>query len=332
LADAITSAAIRDPAQIHLQDPRPMVQSFALEGRQLLTQIEQGRPGPLVQKVGRDIGHELARGILGEFGLPDSWARPATKAFAQNAARQQAQQAEQLYQSWADRAVHVLGMVSVADQRLKTAGNSQQQIERFSRSRSAAKVENRIRRGVAYLETLAGQELVLNGEIPMLLKKRQVEQTIEKRRRAELKLLDIPEFAPGIDALRFPNRAALHQQLADYPEERKMIEGAMDAFLGDSQDRFRHAASGARSALESMGRRTTSSSEWKKEIERRANKETAKMFNAAYQFLSSLTHPGRAPTKGSTELGLKQAISLVLWLAAHKDGFARARPVSTDRP
>lgn len=299
-----------------------MIQSLIWEGRDLLTRMEAATPGPFAKKVGRDVGHEIVRGIFGEFGLPAKWARPATQSLAKQSNRQQAMQWESSYSGWSSRVTQALERISVATAKVTTQGNSQDLVGRFGRTRSNAKIATRLRKGIQFLESLASAQLVFNGEIHELLKRRHVEKMAEKRRLAELKLLDIPELAPGIDALHFPNRAALHQQLSDFPEERAMIEGAIDAFLGDSQDRYRHAVTSARAALESLGRKITSEPDWKKAIERRSNKETAKMFNAAYQFLSSLTHPGRVPTKGAAELGVKQAISLAIWLIGHRIVFA----------
>ena len=181
-------------------------------------------------------------------------------------------------------------------------------------------------KAVRFLERLDGQPLVYNGEIPDLLKQHGAQKMQDARLKAELRLMDIPEIAPGFDHLKFPNRAALHNRLAGFPEERQMIEGAMDAFLGDGPDRYRQALASARNALESVAKAVTGTDRWREAIAAIAGQTTKNIFRDAFSFLSGRgSHAGKPPTKGDAELGIQQAISCILWLAAHKEVFASKR-------
>lgn len=177
-----------------------------------------------------------------------------------------------------------------------------------------------------YLDVLGQKELVFNSDIPELLKRRLDEIEAEKRRIAELRLLDIPAATPGLDHLKFPNRAALHERFKEFPEQQISLEGAVDAFLGNAPDAYRHAVTGARVAFEGLALKITGSGkDWKEEIRRIADRETAALFTAAYKFLSSRgPHPGRTPTKHDAETAIKSAITLMDWLLAHRDRFTPA--------
>jgi hypothetical protein len=217
-----------------------------------------------------------------------------------------------------DRMAQQLAGISIGRRNLTTRGNSAQVVSGFAATTAATKLDTRLQRGIAYLERLQAQTLVFNADIPAFLKGRLMEAAAEKRRMAELRLLDLPAVAPGIDALRFPHRAALHSALAGFPEERAMVEGALDAFLGDSTDKTRHAMAGMRSAMESMGRRITGDYDWKASLRRVAPEEIARTCSTTYSLLSSLTHPGRKAVAAHVELALKQAMNLIVWMAQFK--------------
>jgi hypothetical protein len=104
-----------------------------------------------------------------------------------------------------------------------------------------------------------------------------------------------------------------------------MIESAMDAIVGDSADRFRHAATSARSALESAAIKVTKTREWKVQIRARAPEEVAKLFTVTYQLLSSLTHPGRKANHAMTELAVKNTLNLLVWLVQQAEKETPAR-------
>lgn len=217
-----------------------------------------------------------------------------------------------------------LSTVSVAKTSLTIHGNSAQLTGRLALNRSGEKPATRLGKAVRFLETLDGQTLVFNGDIPELLKLRQIAKAEDKKAKAQLRLMDLPALGPGFDHQKFPHRAALHARFAEYPAERQMVEGAMDAFVGDGPDRFRQALGSCRVALESMAKRITGHERWLNEIGKIGSDAARKIFRDLYDLLSSMgSHAGRSPTKHDAEFGIQQTLSCLIWLINHRNVFGR---------
>lgn len=306
-----------------MQDPRPRLEGFIHEGRRLLASYKQQVPSRRAQNLTADLGSELVADMLGV--RRSGFGRTVGRAVIQSNARQKEVQFEASFRQWEYNVQSFLNQVSVAKASLSVQGNSAELVGRFTGSMKGAKAETQLGQAVRFLERLHGQSLVYNGEITDLLKQRQEEKLRDQRLKAELKLMDIPSKAPGFDHLKFPNRAALHEELAEYPEERQMIEGAMDAYLGDGPDRYRQALSSARSALESMARRITGEEKWRNAIRAVAGDSTKNIFRDAYDFLSSRgVHASKAPSKADTRLGIQQALTCMIWLISNRSRFEDA--------
>lgn len=295
-----------------IQDPTHSIRHLAQEGQGLLDQHARQRGSPVGRAVVSAGTAYLAAELLGRSRFAKKVGRLAGHTLLD--AGEKRFQAE--VDAWSQRVVFRLEGVSVVRRNLTTSGNSSQVVGKFLATRQAAKPETRVRRGIDCLQRLAASQLVYNTEIPELLKLRQKEALDERRRQAELRMLDLPG-SPGIDALRFPHRAALLDYLQAFPEERVMIIGAMDAIVGDSPERIRHSAASARSALESAAARATGEPSWHSAlplIRAAAPDEVGKLFVNTHRLLSSLTHPGRRGSEALAELAVKNTLNLLVWL------------------
>lgn len=302
------------------QDPRPQLQSLIHNGRSLLESYKQQASSRSAQNTKADLGTSLLAGALGVRRT--GWARSVGRAVVQSNAAQRESQFEASFKQWQDTIQAFLGQISVAKATLPIYGNSAELMGRFSSCMKGVTAATRFNQALRFLERLHGQSLVYNGEIAELLKQRQEQKIQDRRMKAELRLMDIPAHAPGFDHLQFPNRAALHERLGAYPEERQMLEGAMDAFLGDGPDRYRQALASARTAMESMAKRITGEEQWRVAIGAVAGNSTKNVFRDVFHFLSARgTHAGKTPTKSEAEFGIQQALSCVIWLINHHQLF-----------
>ena len=306
-------------------DPRPRLAALAQQAASLRRSMTETPLSKAARPVLRRTTSGFVGGVLRDMGASAAWARLGGQAVVSHLESSQAQQADQSYLAWAQEVRSFLETISSASPRMSTIGNSARLVSQFANSQKSARPVTRLKAGQAFLEKLHFRELVYNSEIMEHLKGHRLRAREEKQRRQELDLLDIPSSAPGLDVLRFPNRAALHEALKDFPEERTSLEGAMDAFMRNSQDRYRHTIAGARAALEGIGRKVTGVNDWKDRVQEVANDTTRRMFSAAWSFLSSLgAHAGRTPSEADAELGLKQVIALVGWLLKNRPRFATA--------
>lgn len=300
-------------------DPRPRLFALAQQAGALHRSMTETAVSRAARPVLRRTASGFVGGILREAGLPVALARLGGQAAVQHIESGQAEQLRQSYDAWSRETRVFLETISVASPRMSTTGNSARLLSQFTTSQGGSRLATKLKEGEKFLEKLLAKELVYNSEILECLRAKKVQAQLEKQRRAELALLDIPSATPGLDILRFPNRAALHEALKEYPNERTSLEGAMDAFMGNAQDRFRHTIAGARVALEGMAQKITGTNDWKPRIQEVANEETRRLFSATWSYLSSMgSHAGRVPTEYDAELGLKNVIVLVGWLMKNK--------------
>lgn len=293
-----------------MQDPRAQLLYLIREGQALRGQLDTAKGSPVGRNLVASGGAMLAGHIFGGSRI----AKQAGRHLASGWMSAQLRALEGHYDSWFQRASATLEGISVAQKSLALRGNSSKLVSGFQQTRRPSQVRTRLSRGITFLERLSNGPLVYNSNIPELIKTRQAEAADEKRRQRELRLFDLPATAPGIDSLRLPSRAELHRVLAAWPEERTMMESAIDACVGEAPDRFRHSAISARAALESVGVKATGQNEWKPALRTTAPEEVMQLISGTYRLLSSLSHAGRRGTQANTELALRNAIALLLWL------------------
>lgn len=305
-----------------MQDPRDDLQRLIQQGRSLLESLRREVPSPRAQKATVNLGTSFLAAAFDAPALRSGIARTVGRALVGSNAAQKHLQFDSGFRQWEGEVRRFLNTVSTAKATLSIHGNSAQLVGRFSAIKAGAKLETKLGKAVRLLETLHGQPLVYNGEIPELLKLRQAQKAQDRKAKAELRLMDLPDLGPGFDHEKFQNRAVLHTRFADFPVERQMIEGAIDTFVGDGPDRFRQALGSCRVALESMGKRITGQERWRDEIGKAGSDAARKIFRDLWDLLSSYgSHAGKTPTKDDAEFGIQQTLSCLIWLMNHRGQF-----------
>ncbi|HWG92292.1 MAG TPA: hypothetical protein VNZ52_15695 [Candidatus Thermoplasmatota archaeon] len=220
-----------------------------------------------------------------------------------------------------------LARTSVAKPTLRLGGNSAELVRRLARANDAVKLLTRVQRVNRFLERLAQEPLVHNGDIPALLKQRQIQRLQEERERKELRYIDLTDLPPGFVSIRFPNREALLSRLNEFPAVRETMEGAIHAASGDAPDGRQQALGSCRRALEVLGRELTGKGDWREVVLRVADEDVGALLKKLYSLLSAKgAHGGKRASEADVEFGTQQTFGALFWMIQHRNDLKVGKP------
>jgi hypothetical protein len=150
------------------KSPKPQIRSLISEGQDLYNRYFNSRYGfdnsKVFGSIMKDIGSDW---ISDTFGIPKKYTRaikrlPKTKWEVSS----QYQQLMTEYQDWIDRSIEFCEDISEWSENLKSPGNSKKLIIKFNRLESKAKLDTKMRTGIAILTDIHNRELIYNSNLP----------------------------------------------------------------------------------------------------------------------------------------------------------------------
>jgi hypothetical protein len=293
------------------------------EIRKLIVQGKEIRSRSLqLKEASRDISGKVTAGVGILNGLFDlSGYRRTTKSIGKWWLHSNvAQQKETLildYEGWYEECRNTIGNVSVSRKGLTARGNSRILQSRFSRTRRFARIETRLRHGLAFLEGLLEQDLIRNEDVSEYL------NALRRQARArENALSSVKALKRAETILQFPGAKNIEGMLRSYPEEGEAIRGAISTYENKGPDANRQALASCRNALENLIRKLSKEGDWKKGLSRLTRSDTKRRYiKDTYRYLSAYgSHGPRPPTDVDTELGIEMTIAAMKWLLMQRLG------------
>lgn len=236
----------------------------------------------LAGRLGRTLGHSSVDKTIGEL--------------------------ERMADSWIAESKGILGKISVQRRGIPSGSNSSDLIRSLSAQMRFARPETRLSHGIAYLEDLAGSNVLFNKDLE------------EMRRTVAI----VEKSSPSLPTEVETGLSKVRDLMSAFPPEVEAISGAIAAYKAKGPDWGRQTLDSLRNVLENLVRRLSGESEWSKGLEKVVPSEVSrKSIRATYNLLSVRgVHADEIPGEEDINfsIGLAQHAIKYLIESYEKDG------------
>jgi hypothetical protein len=298
------------PKQIipfHVRDAKTRIVDNIVRGRNLLQLSRE------IKEAKRDIDGKVASGvnILDAFVDLSGHKRTAKTAgrwWLHSNLEKRKNELDKNYEVWFSECINILEQVSTRRKRMNPHGNSGTLVSRFSKSKRYVRTESRLRHGIAYLESLSNEPLILNSEIRAYVRSLERQESTRKRSLDSVKALEEIEIHP-----KFGNIDEVLELLNPYPNEKEAIQGAITTYENGGPDSNRQSLSSCRNALEKLVCTLSEEKYWGNGLPKLVtSKSKRKIIRNNYEYLSEFGSHGPAPpTDVDTEWGIGITIASI---------------------
>ena len=290
-----------------MRDAKTRIIDNIVQGRKLLQQSRE------IKEAKRDISGKVntSVNILDAFVNLSGHKRSAktvSKWWLHSNLEQRKKTLRKDYEAWYSESTDTLKQISIRRKRMDSHGNSQALVSRFAGTRRFVKTETRLTHGIAYLESLSHEDLVLNSEIRAYLRTLKKQELTRKRSLDSVKALKEIEIHP-----KFGNIDGVLELLNPYPNEKEALQGAIATYENEGPDANRQALSSCRNALEQLVCKLSGEKYWKNGLPKMvSSRSKRKIIRSNYEYLCEFGSHGNAPPSDvNTELGIGMTVASV---------------------
>ncbi len=290
-----------------MRDIEAKIGDLILEGKDLLQQSRE------IIEAKRDIDGKVAAGVNIIDAFVDLSGRKRTaktlgKWWLASSFEQRENMLNGNYEVWCSDCFNTLKQVSIRRKRMTSRGNSDTLISHFSKTKQYVKIETRLRHGIAYLESLSHESLILNEDLKAYLRALEKQKRTRRESLISAKALEEVEIHP-----KFGKIDGIWKFLAVYPNEKEALQGAISTYENGGLDANRQALASCRNALEKLVCNLSKEKYWRNGLPKLVtSKSKRKIIRDNYQYLSEFGSHGPAPPSDvDTEWGIGMTIASI---------------------
>jgi hypothetical protein len=217
---------------------------------------------------------------------------------------------------WSSEAKDALRNITVLQDGIPDRPNSERLLRGFSKSMSLVRPEDRLARGILYLENLAESNIAYNNDLPGMRKAVGAMEDMDKH------------VIPTETEARL---ALLARNLEGFPNVRVAVRGALSAYEKKSDDWARQTLGSMRNALESLVKTLSGEGDWSRGLLKLIpSSSKRKPIREAYDFVSGIgTHNQDIPDQHDVELGIGLTERAIIYII--DDSKPRPKTIKTVR-